>query len=237
MNELQKRTAQGIVNLFETGHLMGDYGAVTLVAGDAGHLSYGRSQTSLASGGLYTLIDRYCKTEGATFGANLTPFLERLRIADVTLDHDQTLRDILKRAAADPLMRQAQDQFFDETYWTPANHLALNACKAQPVVTCLGIAVIYDSVVHGNFTRIRAETNAAFPSDPAEKDWILRYLDLRREWLAGNANPVLRKCVYRMDELKKLAEAGKWELELPLTVRGVPITEQSFVDQVLPDAA
>ena len=52
-----------------------------------------------------------------------------------------------------------------------------------------------------------------------------------------NANPVLRKCVYRMDELKKFAEAGKWELELPLTVRGVAITEQSFGNQDLKDAA
>ena len=237
MNDLQKKTAQGIVNLFETGRLLGDYAAVTVVSGDAGHLSYGRSQTSLASGGLCLLVDRYCKMEGAQFAAGLLPYLSRLRSVDLALDHDLTLRQLLKRAASDPLMRQAQDGFFEESYWAPANRMALNACKTGPVATPLGITVIYDSVIHGSFGKIRTRTDAAFPGVPAEKEWIVRYLELRREWLAGSANPVLQKCVYRMDELRKLADAGKWELELPLTVRGVPIDEHTLANKVLPDAA
>jgi chitosanase len=237
VNDLQKKTAQGIVNLFETGRLLGDYGAVTVVAGDAGHLSYGRSQTSLASGGLYALIGEYCALDGAPFAADLKPYLERLQSKDLTLDQDQPLRQLLKRAGADPLMRHAQDQFFDESYWAPANRLAANACKTSPVSTCLGITVIYDSVVHGSFARIRTQTDAAFAGTPEERDWIARYLEIRRAWLANHSNPGLRSCVYRMDELKKLADAGKWQLELPLTVRGVAIDEQSFLEKVLPDGA
>ena len=34
LTELQKRTAQAIVNLFETGQVRGDYGKVTLIPGD-----------------------------------------------------------------------------------------------------------------------------------------------------------------------------------------------------------
>jgi chitosanase len=206
-------------------------------AGDAGHLSYGRSQTSLASRGLFALIDRYCKLEAAQFASGLQPYLERLRNIDLTLDHDQTLQQLLKGAAADPLMRQTQDEFFEESYWTPANRLALTACKTRPVATCLGITVIYDSVIHGSFPRIRTLTDAAFSDVPEEKEWIARYLDIRRDWMASNTNQLLRKCVYRMDELKKIVAAGKWELELPLTVRRVSIDEQSFADKVLPDAA
>ena len=42
--ELQKKTTQAIVNIFETSQPLGDYGKVTLLAGDSGHLTYGRSQ-------------------------------------------------------------------------------------------------------------------------------------------------------------------------------------------------
>jgi chitosanase len=49
VTDLQKRSAEAIVNVFETGTPRGDYGQVTVVPGDTGHLTYGRSQTTLAS--------------------------------------------------------------------------------------------------------------------------------------------------------------------------------------------
>ena len=52
LTELQKRAAQAIINVFETGDAQGDYGKVTLMKGDPGHLTYGRSQTTLSSGNL-----------------------------------------------------------------------------------------------------------------------------------------------------------------------------------------
>ena len=52
LTKTQKRTAQAIVNIFETGRVHGDYGQVTLLAGDTGHLTYGRAQTTLASANL-----------------------------------------------------------------------------------------------------------------------------------------------------------------------------------------
>ena len=48
MNDLQKATSAAIVNIFETGRVRGDYGAIAVLKGDSGHLSYGRSKrTSL----------------------------------------------------------------------------------------------------------------------------------------------------------------------------------------------
>lgn len=46
--ELQKNTARAIVNIFKTGSTQGKCGNVTLLARDSGHLTYGRSQTTLA---------------------------------------------------------------------------------------------------------------------------------------------------------------------------------------------
>ena len=57
--DLQKRTIQAVVNVFETGLPLGDYGRVTVMEGDAGHLTYGRSQTTLGNGGLFFLIRIY----------------------------------------------------------------------------------------------------------------------------------------------------------------------------------
>src|SRR5262249_3259733 len=145
MDDLQKKTAQGIVNIFETGRLLGNYGAVVVVAGDKGHLSYGRSQTTLASGGLFLLVRDYCNTSGAQFAEGLRPFVDRLQTVDLSLDNDTDLRSLLARAGADPVMQQVQDQFFDQTYWAAAIRAALKSLQGAPLITPLGITTVYDS--------------------------------------------------------------------------------------------
>jgi len=57
VNGLQGRTAKAIVNIFETGRVRGDYGAVTVLAGDSGRsaarirvLVGGRGRLGRASG-------------------------------------------------------------------------------------------------------------------------------------------------------------------------------------------
>jgi chitosanase len=52
VNDLQQKTVRAIVNVFETGHLEGNYSAIAVLKGDRGHLSYGRSQATLGSGSL-----------------------------------------------------------------------------------------------------------------------------------------------------------------------------------------
>ncbi|MCX5852459.1 MAG: hypothetical protein NT072_10480 [Deltaproteobacteria bacterium] len=47
ISKIQKKTAQAIVNIFESGRPRGDYGCVTVMAGDTGHLTHGRNQTTL----------------------------------------------------------------------------------------------------------------------------------------------------------------------------------------------
>src|SRR5215510_12361105 len=102
MNDLQKRTAQAIVNIFESGRVSGDYGAVTLLKGDSGHLTYGRSQTTLGSGNLFLLIKAYCERPDAGFATELRPFLADLSARNVDLDTNMTFREILREAGSDP---------------------------------------------------------------------------------------------------------------------------------------
>ena len=213
----QKRTAEAIVNIFETSAVRGDYGNVTVIAGDTGHLTFGRSQTTLGSGNLSDLLQQYHDNAGARFAHALAPFLPRFRAGDLTLDMDRHLHNILRATADDPVMRDTQDVFFDARYWVPA----ARAADREGVTTPLGVAVVYDSKVHGSWELIRDRTTAAVGtvSSAGERPWITRYVAERRAWLAGHPRKDLRPTVYRMDAMTRLIELDAWSLGLPLVVR------------------
>lgn len=224
MTDLQKRTAQAIVNVFETGSVKGDYANVTVVAGDNGHLTYGRSQTTLASGNLYLLIEDYCSAANAVHADTLRPYLQRLKNRDLSLDHDATLRATLRTAGKDPVMMSIQDAFFDRVYWMPAVNAAANIGLSTP----LGVAIVYDSTVHGSWKAMRDRTiqNHGQPAGN-ERAWLGHYVATRRAWLAGKGG-LLAKTVYRMDTFKALLDAGNMNIALPVVAHGVQITEANL---------
>ncbi|TDI58684.1 MAG: hypothetical protein E2O94_04165 [Alphaproteobacteria bacterium] len=106
ITELQKKSAQAIVNVFETSLPQGDYSKVTLLRNDSGHLTFGRSQTTLASGNLFLLIKAYCDAPDAEFGEELSAYLGRLEDIDLSLDRDMTLRPVLREAGGDAVILQ-----------------------------------------------------------------------------------------------------------------------------------
>lgn len=222
----QAQTARAIVNLFETSSVLGDYGKVTLLPGDTGRLTYGRSQTTLASGKLLALLQGYCDKPGARFAARLRLHLPRIAAQEPSLDTDLRLHNLLRACADDRLMREVQDVFFDITYWKPA----LRAAQEIGIGSPLGVAVVYDSTVHGSWALMRQATTDAVgkPAQAGERRWVDRYLTLRRQWLAGNANPILQATVYRMDALRRLVDQGFWGLPLPLIVRDQEISNGSL---------
>lgn len=225
LTDLQKKTAQAIVNIFETGRVLGDYAQVTLLAGDTGGLTYGRSQTTLASGNLYLLINAYCTTAGAALATPLSPYLPRLQACDAALNGDATFKGLLHQAGGDPVMQSCQDAFFDRAYWVPA----MNAAAGLGLDLGLSGAVVYDSFIHGNWRGMRDRTLAAHPMPGTDqKAWVAAYVATRRDWLATNSNTLLQKCVYRMDSFNALIAAGDWDLPLPLTVRGVIISSDTL---------
>ena len=221
LTPIQKQTAQAIVNLFETSSARGDYGAVTVIPGDTGHLSFGRSQTTLGSGNLHALLLRYCDNAGARFGSRLAPWLERIEQRDTSLDHELRLHNLLRATADDPVMRETQDQFFDEDYWQPAARIA-----AMGIATPLGLAVVYDSLIQGSWKTVRDLTidHAGHLAELGERAWIEAYIATRRAWLAGHRHSDLRATAYRMEAFQRLAEQSYWGLELPLVVRGAELS-------------
>lgn len=196
---------------------------MTLVAGDTGHLTYGRSQATLASGNLFLLIGTYCRDPAARFGAALRAFLDLLEDRDIGLDRDTAFRDLLRGAGDDPVMRRTQDEFFDRAYWDPA----VTSAKFIGSESALGMAIVYDSRIHGSWHLIRNRTNQSHGplSELGEHAWMGRYVQVRRAWLAKHSNQLLRNTVYRMDALQQLMGTDNWGLDLPIQVRGRVIDE------------
>lgn len=222
----QKNTAQAIINIFETGVVLGDYSQVTLIEGDTGHLTFGRSQTTLGSGNLSELLKQYCANLGARFAARLTPYLPALTARDVALDSDLKLHNLLRASADDLVMRDTQDNFFDTFYWQPA----ARAAARDGIVSALGVAVVYDSFVHGSWKAMRDRTRKQVSdvTRAGEQKWITTYIATRRAWLAGLSRADLRATIYRMDAFQRLIDQGYWGLTLPLVVRDSEISLASL---------
>lgn len=223
LTDLEKGAAQATVNVFETGTALGHYGQVTLLANDPGHLTYGRAQTTLASGNLYLLIRAYCAEAGATHAAALAPYLPRLEDLDLGLDHDANLRGALKEAGDDPVMQRAQDAFFDRVYWAPA----VRSAEALGIASPLGTAIVYDGHIHGSWQRLSDACTAArgAPAALGEQACERAYVETRRAWLEQHSNALLRKTAYRMHAFQGILSSGNWLLALPFAVRGATIDE------------
>lgn len=232
LTELQKLAAQAIVQIFETGSVKGDYGQVTLIVGDSGHLTYGKAQTTLASGNLFFLIRDYCDAPDADLAEDLKPYLPQLEARDVTLDKHFDFKGLLKLAGDDPVMRKVQDAFFDRVYWEPALASAAYIGAKLP----LSIAIIYDSRIHGAWHARRDAMNAKTGDlkKVGEKKWMKAYLKHRRDWLANNPNPALQRTVYRMDALGLLVSDNRWTLKLPFDVRNRTISKDTLTKPETP---
>jgi chitosanase len=218
----QIQTAQAILNTFETSSVLGEYGAVTVINGDTGHLTFGRSQTTLSSGNLENLLERYTTNPGARFVSRLLPWLERVRQRDISLDKALHLHNVLRATADDPVMRDVQDEFFDQVFWQPA----VRSAERIGIRTPLGLAVVYDGVVHGSWDLLRRRIDAQVGTASAlgERKWLAEYVRVRGQWLATHPRNDLRSTVYRMHAFQRLIDLDKWGLELPLVVRGHEIS-------------
>ncbi|MBU0647538.1 chitosanase [Patescibacteria group bacterium] len=226
--ELQKKTAQAIVQIFETSKIKGDYSAVTVMAGDSGHISYGKAQASLMSGNLGKLLKEYI-TIGGDYASELSPYLLRAIDMDISLDDDKKFNLLLKQAGHDKIMQECQDALFEVGFWLPA----MRIMSLRNYKFALSAAVIYDSRIHGAWGVVRDIVNTKHGytgyENTAETQYIQHYVSEREHWLANHKNPILHKTVYRMQEFEKLLAVNNWDLVLPITVRGLKIIEDVLV--------
>lgn len=84
---------------------------------DAGIISYGLIQFTLAAGSLATVVNTYLATSQSDTANQLRGYQERINARDSMLRNDNNLRSILIAAANEPEMQAAQDQVATDGYW------------------------------------------------------------------------------------------------------------------------
>lgn len=218
LDDQQQATAEAIISIFETGTPWGDYSKVTNVPGDPGGLSYGKLQATIASGNLFLLIRSYCQRKDALHASALKLYLPALARRDPSLGIDRSLPVLLAEAGNDPVMQEEQDSFYERVFWKPAR-ISANHLK---VATPFSLLVILDSRVHGSWHRMRNLTAERYgeASTIGERVFIAHYLEERRRWLKTHDNLLLRKSAFRIESLIDVAKSDKWDLQLPIRLRG-----------------
>jgi chitosanase len=218
-----KTLVQRVLNAAETGTADGAYHDITIVADGKGgtrQITYGKSQTT-EQGNLAKLIRLYCD-KGGKYAAQLTPYQPVIGVKPLV--DDSTFKNLLSRAGKDdPVMKQAQDEFFDEVYWEPA----FEWFKKNEFTLPLSMLVIYDSYIHSGriLDTLRKRFAEPVPArNGNEKKWIEEYTKIRHQWLANHSKRILRKTVYRTNTYLGEIARNNWNLEmLPINMNGIAV--------------
>jgi glycosyl hydrolase family 46 len=222
--EAAKRKAMAIVRIFETGKATGDYAAVAVLNDGAG-ISYGTNQFTHRSGSLLRVVEEYLASGSNIGRPALTAGLADLKMPSAAaikrLSANPVFKNALRAAAATGEMRKAQDETAEQLYLAPA----IAACGAMNFTLPLSLSVVYDSITHGSWERIRDLTPRPAGETPEEREraWITAYVRKRDAWLASVKR--LAATRYRTRFFLNQIAVSNWELKLPLRVQGVRLTD------------
>ena len=227
-SELDKLKALAIVHIFETSKPLGDYSAVAVLDDGAG-ISYGVNQFTHRSGSLYSVLLRFDQL-GGEIPHSVAKELDSFRTGSMikSISANATIKTDLRLLGGDPLMQRAQREIAFEKYLKPA----IDACEGSDFTSALSLAVVYDSMNHGSWAKIRDRVvikvpgNGSIKPEAFEREWISQYVRERDAWL--ESIPRLRKTDYRTDFFLAQIARGNWDLELPLNVHGYRLTDDHF---------
>lgn len=225
--ERDKLKALAIVHIFETSKPFGDY-AACVVLNDGAGVSYGINQFTHRSGSLLEVVNNYLDKGGAIGRAAIIDALPLLKQKGAgaigELSGNTRFKKALKAAAVTAEMKTAQHEISEKRYLRPA----IEAAEGSGFVLPISLAVIFDSINHGSFARIRDRvliSRKNYNSDiEFEKAWIYSYVKNRDAWL--ESIPRLAVTDYRTDFFLAQIARGNWSLNLPLNVHGCKLTDE-----------
>ena len=215
----QKRIIESVISVFEGGKATGNYAAISTfddAPNGSAQVSYGKHQAT-EFGALKPLLELYVAKKGQ-YAQNIEQYIDQ--IGKQTLASNDHFIELLSWCSRDDIMRQCQDEIFQERYFKRALKYADDNLFFKP----LSLLVFYDSYIHGspmaNFLINRfSEVKPIHGGD--EKTWVEKYVITRRAWLNGSIK--LKPTVYRMDTMLKLISENNWDLIPPFFVNGVKI--------------
>lgn len=227
--ERVRRAAFSITETFE-GH-----GYAAYQNYDAGVISYGRFQFTLAAGTLATVVTRYLERSTSQIAMELRNFQPLLVARDQSLRQHTRLKELLIAAANEPQMKQVQNDLATENYWK--RMLELSA-KPRGIGAPLSLALLFDiainfGVMHSLLTMAETELGVAprsrvIENGVTEQQLITKVAELRKRGHDRQAErdnlPGLR---VRGDFWVGLVASGDWGLQGgvngTIQVKGKPI--------------
>lgn len=226
----QRRTVLIIVHIFETSKKFGRPDTIAALKDGAG-ISYGSNQFTHRSGSLAAVVKRFLNSDVQGF-SELNEYLDALDNHTPgcvkRTSEDTVLKSLLRRAGKTRQMQEAQDYVAFANYLKPA----LEACDGSGFVLPLSLGVIYDSLNHGSYAKIRDKVIVKRDSYSSlleyEKAWITAYCGARNLWLR-NTSALLANTAYRPEFFLRQIKNGNWELNPPFTCFGVKITKADLV--------
>lgn len=196
-------------------------GYATYQTYDAGIISYGRFQFTLAAGSFITVINRYLERSNSPISNELRGYMPRINGKDEGLRQDARLKELCIGAASDPVMQQIQDQVAVEGYYQPVLELSV---LPRGLTLPLTYALIFDIAVnHGKYNHLIPKTEETLGVPPksrvgsngvSETQFTTTLATVRRDNLYALAEkmklPGLRK---RGDFWVGIVGAGDWNLQ------------------------
>jgi chitosanase len=212
-----------VLNTAENGTPEADYHSVYRYADGTNkrrQVTLGRGYTE-DGGSLGRVILAY-DALGGPYSAVFASYLPQ--VGKGVLAANEAFADALRRAGhEDPNFRRAQDQVFDEVYWTPA----LRWFRANGLTLPLSMLVVADSWLHSGtvFSWLEQRFKERTPAHGGEeKAWTAAYVKARRAWLAGHPDHLLRNTVYRGDCYAREIARSNWTLAMvPIEMNGVAV--------------
>lgn len=226
--ELWRRTIWAITSVFESGRPDGNPKAFQNV--DAGIISYGKHQATLAAGSLAAVLEKFIQRSNSLASQALRDeFLVRVQQKDAQLRNNSRLKELLLQAGDEPEMNVAQEEVFASRYYQPAVLFA----QQIGVKTALGLACLYDTKIQGGMLTVTERVANRLGSDQVtdEAVWIRTFLNEREAYLLQLSDKAqaqgdqlqadaLRISTFRVRELRQLSDAGNLHLTGQFLIRG-----------------
>lgn len=212
----QKKTSmRQVINAFEQGRVSTKYDVIYIYNDGPGQkrqltLSFGITEY----GNMKKLIQKYILANGK-YSTNFKKFSDKIG-REALVDNKEFKNLLIQASRDDQAFREAMEEIYDDMYWNPAHQWFLNNGFTKP----LSMMVILDSFIHSGSILgfLRSRFQEPIPSQGGkEENWINQYIAVRRKWLAGHSNPILRGTTYRMDFIKAEIKKANWEFDCPLT--------------------
>lgn len=226
-NKTQKLIADETISIFENGTTQIQYGYIEYLNDGRGYTA-GRAGFTSATCDLLSVVERY---EKKVPGNALSAYIPRLKALCANEDGSVSgLEGFTQKwhsLANDPMLRAAQDEEVDSTYYLPAYHRCLQLGLKLPI----SLLFLYDAIIqHGEGTdpdglpAMIDSTSKAVGGTPNsgidEKDWIKKFMEIRKNILLNPHDPATKdvwaESATRVDGLMEIYYLKNYYLSPPV---------------------